>query len=399
MKILFLSDNFPPQGTCGGAGFSSFYLARGLKDAGHDVFIITTCQEKSGEKNFIHEGLKIFRIYAKYNLRWHAYIALYNPQTVGKIRDIIKKIDPDIIHSQDIQKHLSYYCLKIAKEFNKPLFLTARDVMLFSFGKLATRKYLERFDARTNWLDHLGQVQKRYNPWRNFFIKRYLKNVDQIFSVSFALKNALGQNGINNVEVSHTGLDVNDWQISPEKVMNFKRKYGLLDKKIVLLAGRVSGLKGCEQARRAMEKVQEEVPRAFLLVVGDSGSVGWLQGEDLKAAYHSSEIVIMPSICLDAFPRSNLEAMACKKPVVATCFGGSAEVVEDGKTGYIVNPLNVDLFAEKILDLLKNPGKAKAFGEAGFQRIQDDFNLTGHVNQTLDYYQKALFLRQQKKHD
>ena len=194
MKILLLSDNFPPQTTCGGAGYSSFYLARGLKDAGHDVFVITTCQEKSAEKNFSHKGLKIFRIYARYDLRWHAYVSLYNPQTVGKVRNIIKEVNPDIIHSQDIQKHLSYHCLKIAKEFNKPLFFTARDVMLFSFGKLATKKYLEKSDAMTNWRDHLKQAQKRYNPLRNFFIKRYLRNVDQIFSVSLALKNALGQN-------------------------------------------------------------------------------------------------------------------------------------------------------------------------------------------------------------
>lgn len=387
MKILFLSDNFPPQQTCGGAGYSSFYLARGLKSAGHDVFVITTCQEKSAEKNFTYEGLKIFRIYAKYNLRWHAYIALYNPQTAGRVRNIIKGVNPDVIHSQDIQKHLSYYCLKIAKEFKKPVFFTARDVMLFSFGKLATKKYLEKLDARTHWWDHLQQAQKRYNPFRNFLIKKYLKNVDQIFSVSFALKIALAQNGISNVEVSHTGIDVKDWQVLPEKVEGFKKKYGLLGKQIVLLSGRISGLKGCEQAKRAFKIIQQEIPEAILLMAGDGG-IGWLLGEDLKFAYRAADVVIVPSVCFDAFPRSNLEAMACKKPVVATSFGGSSEIVEDGKTGYIVNPLDVDSLAGKVIDLLQDPGKAKAFGEAGFQKIQKDFSIAKHVNQTLAYYQK-----------
>ncbi len=48
MMILILADDFPPQ-TFGGAGLSTFYLALGLKRAGNEVFVITTCQEKSGE--------------------------------------------------------------------------------------------------------------------------------------------------------------------------------------------------------------------------------------------------------------------------------------------------------------------------------------------------------------
>jgi len=80
--------------------------------------------------------------------------------------------------------------------------------------------------------------------------------------------------------------------------------------------------------------------------------------------------------------------MACKKPVVATCFGGSCEVVIDGKTGYIVNPFNTKEMADKVIDLLKNPEKARQFGEAGYERVKNEFNLEKMVNNYLARYNK-----------
>jgi len=386
MKILILTDDFPPQ-AFGGAGFSSFCLAQGLKKAGHEIFVITTCQDKSGRGSEDYQGLKVFRIFANYHERWRAYLSLYNPQTVGRVREIIKEIEPDIVHVNNIHTYLSYYCLKIAKHYSKAVFLTARDVMLFNYGKLATKNYLERFDCRTTWLDHLKQAKKRYNPLRNVLIKKYLGYVDQIFAVSQALKEALEKNGIKNAEVSHTGIDVGDWQVGPEKIEEFKRKHNLFGKKVVFFGGRISGLKGLGQANQAMIKVKEEIPEAVLLIAGKQG-VGWLNGDELRAAYHSSDAVVVPSVCFDSFPRSNLEAMACRKPVVATCFGGSPEIVQDGVTGYIVNPLNTALMSEKITDLLKNPTKAKQFGEAGFARVKENFSVDAQIAQTLDWYQK-----------
>jgi len=386
MKILILSDDFPPQ-SFGGAGFSTFYLARGLQKAGHQVFVITTCREKANEGKTSYQGLEVHTIFADYHDRWRGYLSLYNPQTVGKVGRIIKEIRPDIIHANNIQSYLSYHCLKIAKKYG-PVFFTARDTTSFNQGKLATEKYLARFDCRVSQWDEFKQTKKRYNPLRNFFIKRYLSYVDQIFSVSRALKDALSQNGIKNVEVSYTGTDVNNWQIAQEKVEEFKKKYGLSGKKIIFFGGRISTLKGSEQINLAIEIIKKEIPGAFLLAAG-KGSIGWLSGDDLKAAYAAADVVVVPSIYFDPFPRSNLEAMACQKPVVATCYGGSPEIVQDNITGFIVNPLDEELMAKKIIDLLKNSEKAKQFGEAGYERIKKHFNLESQIAQTIHWYQEA----------
>jgi glycosyltransferase involved in cell wall biosynthesis len=388
MRILILQDDFPPQ-SFGGAGFSTFYFARGLLKAGQDVFVITTCRDKSAEGSENYQGLKVFRVYANYHDRWRGYLSLYNPQTVSKIKKLIGEINPDIVHANNIQSYLSYYCLRVTKKLGKPVFWTARDVSSFNYGKLATKRYLREFNCKTNWLDHLKQAGKRYNPLRNFLIKRYLKYVDKIFAISQALKEALEQNGIKNAEVSHTSIEVDDWSVSPEKVEAFRKKYDLHGKKVIFFGGRISGLKGVKQINQALDKIKKEVPQAFLLMAG-SGGVGWLSGDDLRAAYHSADVVVVPSACFDSFPRSNLEAMACHKPVVATCYGGSREVVQEGVTGFVVNPFDAELMAEKIVYLLKNPEKARQFGEAGHERVKKDFNPDSQIAQIVSCYQKLL---------
>src|SRR3989344_2382572 len=380
MKILMLQDDFPPQ-SFGGAGISTFYLAQGLQKAGHQIFVLTTVREKKDEGVCNYRGLKVFRIFADYHPRYRAYLSLYNPQTVSKVRELIKQISPDITHAHNIHSYLSYACLKIAKKHSRAVFWTARDTMSFTFGKLATKKYLEQFDTRTSWRDHLKQAKKRYNPLRNIIIRHYLKYVDKIFAVTHVLKDALAQNGIKDAEVSYTGIAVDDWSVAPDKIKEFREKHSLQGKKIIFFAGRISGLKGLAQIKQAMVKVKQEVPAAVLLIAG-KGGIGWLTGEDLKAAYHSADIIVTPSIYFDPLNRTNLEGMACKKPIVGTCYGGTPEVVRDGVTGVIVNPFKIELMAQKLIDLLKNDHKAKQFGEAGFERAKKHFSHAVHVSQT-----------------
>jgi glycosyltransferase involved in cell wall biosynthesis len=85
----------------------------------------------------------------------------------------------------------------------------------------------------------------------------------------------------------------------------------------------------------------------------------------------------------------NLEAMACRKPVVGTCFGGTPEILEDGKTGFLVNPLNIEIMAGEISKLISNKKLASQFGEAGFNRLVSNFTLERQVRQYLEYFEGA----------
>ncbi len=374
MKILFLSDDFPPQ-SFGGAGISTSELAKGVRKAGHEVFVVTTCRKESDAGEYEYQGLKVFRIASDYHERWRGYLSLYNPRVVEKLKKILEEVRPDVVHANNIHHYLSYHSLKVAKKYAKVV-ITFRDAMAFSFGKLETKKYLKNFDSSITWIDNLKQAKKRWNPLRNILIKWYLGYADKLFAVSNSLKQALERNGIKNVEVMHTGIDLADYPTSSNKQ----------NKKVILFAGRLSEAKGGRVIEEAMKIVLKSEPNAELMTAGRGSK--WLNREEMKQAYLDSSIVIVPSIYLDPFPRTVLEAMAMGKPVVGTCYGGAPEIIEDGVTGYVVNPLNIKVMAEKMLDLLKNPQKAEMFGQAGRERIKTHFNLDDKITKLMSVYEE-----------
>lgn len=415
MKIFFLSDDFPPE-SFGGAGIVAFNFAQKLRTLGNNISVITTVSDKEKEGLVEYKGIRVFKIYSSYHERWRAYLSLYNPTVVGKVRKILNEEKPDIVHAHNIHYHLSYYCLKIAKHVGARVFLTAHDVMLFHYGKLVefinsnNLSIPEKFNYKISAWQQIQKYKKRYNPFRNIIIRYYLKNVDKIFAVSGELKEALIQNGIKNIEVVHNGISVDDWDVRNEEIQKFKAKYKLNNKKIVLFGGRLSGAKGGGQAILTIKEVVGELPGVTLLIIGKKNIyanemlekakkdgvdkelvfTGWISGNELKSAYQSCDVLIMPSICFDTFGMVCLEAMACKKPVVATCFGGSKEVVMDSKSGFIVNPFNTELMAEKIIKLLKNPKEVQEFGSAGYERAKKDFNETALTEKMVLWYNKFL---------
>lgn len=404
MKILFLSEEFPPT-NIGGSGVIAYDLAKGLKKRGHDIFVITIVQDKSDESKVDLNGLKVFRIYSNYHVRWRAWLSLYNPKITFKVKKIIKEIKPDIVHAHNIHWHLSYHCLKIAKKNSKLVFLTVHDVMLIHYGKLMPKNGSCFYKIRA--FDQLRQEKKRYNPFRNLIIRYYLKYIDKIFSVSNSVKEVLEINSIKNIETIYNGINVAEWEEDLEKIKVFREKHNLQNKKIILFGGRLSKAKGGEVILKAMPLITKKIKDVILLVAGKKDwyiekmidlvkklgiennikFIGWLDREEMKCAFFASDVCVTPSIYLDPFPTVNLEAMASKKPVIGTCFGGTPEIVIDNKTGYIVNPYNIEEMAEKIIDLLKNPQKAKKFGEAGYQRIKENFSLENQVKKVLEWYE------------
>lgn len=409
MRIVFMTDKFFPYQTT--VGKIVFHDAEKLLDRGHSVFIITTVQDEAQEGWFEYEGLRVFRIYSRYHEKWRAYLSLYNPQTSGKIKKILKDINPDVVHAHNIHYRLSYYALKLAKKSGAKVFLTAHDVMSFHYGKLVECINVENpscdiMNYRVSWWQQLKRYRWHYNPFRNLVIKRYLWYVDKIIAVSNALRNAMHDNGINNISVIHNGIDVNSWQYTETQVLAFREKHNLLDKKIILFGGRLSEAKGGKQAVKSLAKVLEKVPSVILLVIGEQNEyakemrriatdsyvdknlvfTGWISGSELTACYGSADVILVPSMYPDPFPTVVLEGMACRKPVIAGCFGGSKEAIKDCITGYVVNPYNTKELSDKIIDLLSKEKKAEEFGRAGFNYVSTNFNLNDKITKHISIY-------------
>lgn len=92
----------------------------------------------------------------------------------------------------------------------------------------------------------------------------------------------------------------------------------------------------------------------------------------------------------EGMPQFILEAMALRKPVVATRVDGSDEAIIDGETGFLVPPADPKAMAEAIERLLRDPELAKQMGEKGRRRVEEAFSMEKHQRVLAEIYGELL---------
>lgn len=412
MRILLLNDRIPPENR-GGAGEVAWRLACALRDNGQDVHVAAATPDKPFTET--RDGIPTYHLTVRYPERWRAWLSLYNPQTVKPLKQLYQQIQPDIINGHNIHADLTYHSLTIAKQMNIPAVFTSHDVMPFAYHKMSyfidpqQCGVTSPADYRLPSLFNLKQMRFRYNPFRNLTIRRILSQSTQFRTApSQELCDAHAANDLPEFTCVHNGIDANGFRASDETIATLRERLGLVGRKVILFAGRLTAAKGTQQLLQVLQRVVIAVPNATLLVLSSVAiaeqiqqtqyaelrekhiiSGGWLAGEELAAAFHLADVVTVPSIIFDTFPTVNLEAMAAQKPVLASCYGGSHEAVIDGETGYIINPFDSDDFAEKLTAILSDDALRLRMGEAGYQRVTTQFTMQKQVDDMLQIYQQA----------
>jgi glycosyltransferase involved in cell wall biosynthesis len=407
MRVLLLSDRIPP--TKGGAEEVAWSLACALRDRGDELHVVTATTGIPTTE--ARDGITVHSIRAAVPDRWRAYLSLYNPQAVNAFRQVLDRVRPDVVNAHNIHVDLSYGCLTAAKRKGIPVVLMAHDAMAIGYEKL--QHYVSPSHCPPASLEtyripawhNLLHARLRYNPLRNLWIRRIVTSTAAIcVAPSETLRLALESNGLPGFRVVPYGVDGGKWETDPHGVTKLRSRLRLLGRRMILMAGRLGKAKGAPQALAALAHVVEAVPEATLMVLSDRqldlGSfehlhpehvcfAGWMTGKDLAAAFRLSELVIVPSVYLDALVLVNIEAMASRKPVIATCHGGSPEVVVDGVTGFIVNPFDTPRFASRIIEVLTDKALRDRMGEAGFKRFQAEFTLERYAERMSSIFHEA----------
>jgi glycosyltransferase involved in cell wall biosynthesis len=100
------------------------------------------------------------------------------------------------------------------------------------------------------------------------------------------------------------------------------------------------------------------------------------------------DIYVRPDNTAQPWGRDIIEAMALKKPVIAT--GTSEFYVENGVTGYLVPPKNPEKLAEKIFELINDPQKRLAMGEVGYTKIKSMCDLEEYGKKMIRIYDNLI---------
>jgi len=113
--------------------------------------------------------------------------------------------------------------------------------------------------------------------------------------------------------------------------------------------------------------------------------------DDMPAAFALADIVIAPSNEPEAFGRVAAEAGAMGKPVVGSDIGAQPEIIENGKTGYVVPPFNPAALANSIGQLLDmGPSSRAAMGAAARARVGENFTTAALQRATLAVYERLI---------
>jgi len=208
------------------------------------------------------------------------------------------------------------------------------------------------------------------------------------------------------VRVIRNGIDTDEYR--PDPGTDVLKRYGVdLSRPYVIFVGRITRQKGVPVLLRAASGLIPEAQLVLLagaadtpeqlaevteLVDGlraDRSGVIWIpemlpKPEVIQLLTHATVFAI-PSV-YEPLGIVNLEAMACGTAVVGSRTGGIPEVVADGETGLLVPPDEPRPLADALNVLLRDPGRARAMGQAGRKRAIAEFGWPAIAAQTAELY-------------
>ena len=171
------------------------------------------------------------------------------------------------------------------------------------------------------------------------------------------------------------------------------------------VVGRLIPIKGHDVLLRALAVARHDIPGVTLEVAGDGtleadlrttvtelgldDVVTFLGRVDrIREVFERAEVVVVPSLG-EGFGMVALEAMERGRPVIASAVGGLPEIVQDGRSGLLVQPSDVGQLADAIRALAPNHARTSAFGDSGRARAVEEFSQERCTARTVELYRTA----------
>lgn len=252
------------------------------------------------------------------------------------------------------------------------------------------------------------------DPWRKWYhvlLERLTSRLTDLYiSNSEAGRIATHQREhipFSKIVTIPNGIHVEDYRVEDAHVEIMRRHWGLTpDDRVLGIVANLRMMKGHTTIVDAFPLIQKNFPRTKCLCIGIDHLHGDIQHyvrvkqleqailfpgfqKDIPIFLALLEIFLLPSLW-EGLPTALMEAMAMKKPVVASAVGGIPELVEHGKTGLLIPPNDPRALAEAVVYLLRDPERAQRMGQAGYEKIQREFSLHTMVAKTEAIYDQLL---------
>lgn len=380
MKIAHLVTVFPPYKS--GISNTAFTEVEGLVKLGHEVTVLTP--------KYNQEKFSIFD--SQFSINYLKPILKYG--NAALVPNIVRKLNNfDIIH------------------LHFPFIGATEPVLFAKIRKPLVIQY------------HMDLTLPKFcsfliDFYNSIITKNIFKKADKILVSSYdyvensgLISNFFKKNKEKFIEIPY-GVDIEKFR-PEEKSKKLLKKYNLSeDDKIILFVGgldRAHYFKGIDKLLQAVAISNFPaaappgrgsgggkflVSNAKLLIVGNGNlKEGYkkmaeklgiknkviftdkVETQELPDYYNLADVFVLPSINRsESFGIVLLEAMACGKLCLASNLPGVRTVIDDGKTGFLVEPRNVEDLAEKIKTSLESRELRKKMGDAGRRKVEEKYN-------------------------
>jgi glycosyltransferase involved in cell wall biosynthesis len=206
--------------------------------------------------------------------------------------------------------------------------------------------------------------------------------------------------------VVHNGIVLQDY-VPGARREEIRRQLGLQQDDLLLaVIGRLSAEKGVVEMLEAFERLGGDVPRAHLAYVGEGplrpqleariaagagrGRVHLLgHWQPVQPIFDAADVIVSPSLT-EGLSNVLLEAMAMRRPIVATRAGGNAEIVEDGTTALMVPVGDVTALAGAIHRIAADAGLRQGLVERAADRVRREFSFEARMRKEEAFYDRVL---------
>jgi glycosyltransferase involved in cell wall biosynthesis len=381
MKIAFLTHEYPHSktGNSGGIGTSIKNLATGLLEQGCSVRVLVYGQKE--ESVFEDQGIVIQQIK---NIKLKGLSWFLTRKKIQKIiNQLYNQQKIDLVEASDWTGITSFIKPKLC-----PIVI--------------------KIHGSDTYFCHLDNRPVKWNT--KFHEKRAVNNADALLSVSqFAADLTNQVFGLNKqFTIISNAIDVNLFKNVSNNINNNEDK--------ILYFGSLIRKKGLLELPYIFNEVIQNNPQAQLILMGNDVSdiisgnkstwkmmkelfsnqalanvryLGSVPYQEIKKQIDLATVCVFPSFA-EALPVSWIEAMALQKPVVASNIGWAKEIISDGQDGFLVNPTDHVIYAQKISKLLGDKNLREEFGIKARSKIVQKFSIEIVAKQSVNFYKRVL---------
>ena len=246
------------------------------------------------------------------------------------------------------------------------------------------------------------------NPESALLVRLKYNRYDRVVTISEGIRQVLLSEGVDekHVELIHSVVDLEQYHCPADRPW-FEQEFSLHPgEQTVAIIAQLIERKGHRFLLAGAEKIFAAVPNLRFIFFGQGPHRQELEADcqarglgdkvifagfrdDLPRVLPNLDLIVHPAL-MEGLGVSLLQAAAAGRPMIGARAGGIPEVIRDGVNGYLVPPGEVNLLAEKTIELLLHRDLAEAFGARGKRLVEEEFSIPTMISSYQRLYARLL---------